>query len=68
LVLVVDDEEAIRAVALRVLEANGYRVVTASDGADALFTFSRAREPFQAVVTDMLMPTMDGPTLIRALA
>ncbi len=67
LVLMVDDEEAIRAVAQRALEANGYRVVTASEGAEALARFSRSREPFQAVVTDMVMPVMDGAALIRAL-
>jgi hypothetical protein len=68
LVLFVDDEEAIRGVAQCTLEANGYRVVTASDGAEALFTLSRSREPFQAVLTDMVMPVMDGPALIRALS
>jgi PAS domain S-box-containing protein len=67
LILVVDDEEAIRGVAQRVLEAHDYRAVTASDGVEALVTFSRSREPFQAVVTDMLMPVMDGAALIRAL-
>jgi PAS domain S-box-containing protein len=67
LVLVVDDEEAIRGVAQAALELQGYRMVSASDGAEALFTLSRSREPFQAVVTDMLMPVMDGAALIRAL-
>jgi CheY-like chemotaxis protein len=67
LVLVVDDEEAIRSIAQHSLGARGYCVVTASDGAEALVTFSRARESFQAVVTDMLMPVMDGAALIRAL-
>ena len=67
LILVVDDEEAVRNVARRTLETNGYRVVTAADGAEALVVFSRSREPFQAIMTDMLMPMMDGATLIRAL-
>ena len=67
LILVVDDEKAVRAVAQRALEANGYRVVTAADGAEALITFSRSVEPFQALLTDMVMPVMDGLALIRAL-
>jgi PAS domain S-box-containing protein len=67
LIMVVDDEDAIRSVAQQTLEANGYRVITAADGAEALLVFSRSREPIRAVVTDMLMPVMDGATLIRAL-
>jgi two-component system, cell cycle sensor histidine kinase and response regulator CckA len=68
LVLVVDDDEIICAVVKWMLEASGYRVVTASDGAEALSTISGSCEPFQAVVTDMNMPVIDGPTLIRALS
>ncbi len=67
LVLVVDDEEAIRGMVQLALEANGYRVVTAADGAEALFVWSRSQEPIRAVLTDMLMPVMDGAALIRAL-
>jgi PAS domain S-box-containing protein len=67
LVLVVDDEDSIRSVLQRTLEAAGYRVVTAADGAEALFAFSKTQEPFAAVITDMLMPVMDGAALILAL-
>lgn len=67
LILVVDDEEAIRRVSQHALESNGYRVITAGDGAEALLALSRSREQIRAVVTDMLMPVMDGATLIRSL-
>ena len=67
LVLIVDDEESIRTVAQHALAKNGYRVITAADGAEALLVYSRSKEPISAVVTDMLMPIMDGGTLIKAL-
>lgn len=67
LILVVDDERSIRDISRETLEAFGYRVVTATDGADAVAEFSQSRGEIAAVLTDMLMPIMDGPTLIRAL-
>ena len=66
-VLFVDDEESIRQVAQRMLEANGYRALTAADGAEGLMIHSRRRKEIRVVVTDMVMPVMDGLTLIRAL-
>ncbi len=66
-VLLVDDEEAVRDVAQRMLEKHGYRVLPALDGADGLMTYMRHQKAIQAVVTDMLMPIMDGATLIRAI-
>lgn len=66
LVLVVDDEEGIRTITRRTLEAVGYRVVTAADGDEAVRVF--ADHPDVAVVlTDMMMPGMDGPDTVRAL-
>jgi PAS domain S-box-containing protein len=67
LVLVVDDEAAIRAVACRMLERFGYRVMTAINGADAVEVYARHREEIAVVLTDMAMPIMDGPALILAL-
>lgn len=67
LVLLVDDEDAVRALGRHTLETNGYNVITAADGAEALLIFSRSRIPIKVVITDMLMPVMDGPALIRAL-
>jgi nitrogen fixation negative regulator NifL len=67
LILVVDDEASVRGSMRRALLASGYRVAVAADGAEALHILSMSREPFAAVITDMLMPVMDGATLIRAL-
>ncbi len=67
LILVVDDEENIRNVASATLEAFGYKAVTAIDGTDALAVFSQRRGEIAAVLTDMAMPYIDGPALIRAL-
>jgi CheY-like chemotaxis protein len=67
LLLIVDDEEAVRRVAHRMLEQHGYRVMTASDGAEGLMVFSRQRREVRVVITDMIMPVVDGSALIRAL-
>ena len=67
LILVVDDEEAIREITKTTLEAFGYSVVTASDGADAIGKFASQRNEFGLVLTDMIMPYMDGEAVIRAL-
>lgn len=66
LILVIDDEMAIRDVTAATLESFGYRVLTASDGSEGIALY--AQNPDVAVVvTDMLMPVLDGPTTIRAL-
>jgi len=67
LILIVDDEIAIRKVTTRILEASGYRVVSAADGTEALAVFMQNRTAVAAVVTDMLMPGMDGPDFVRVL-
>jgi len=66
LILVIEDEMAIRDVTAATLESFGYRVLTASDGSEGIALY--AQNPDVAVVvTDMLMPVLDGPTTIRAL-
>jgi len=67
LVLVVDDEETIRGITEITLGANGYRVLTASDGTEAVALFARHTSEIALVITDMAMPFMDGPATIRAL-
>ncbi len=67
LILVVDDEIALREVATRILERSGYKVVTAAEGTDALALYLRDRPAVAAVVTDMSMPGMDWPSFIRVL-
>lgn len=66
-VLVVDDEEAIREAIRGALESAGYRVVTAADGGEAISVFRRRHEEIEAVVMDMMMPFIDGPTTVGLL-
>jgi two-component system cell cycle sensor histidine kinase/response regulator CckA len=67
LILVVDDEEAIREITRATLETFGYRVLTASDGTEAVALYAEQRNEIKVVLTDMMMPFMDGPATIRAL-
>ncbi len=63
--LVVDDEPALRDALRRSLEFEGYRVGTASDGLAALAELQR--EPYDAVLLDVMMPRLDGLTTCRRL-
>ncbi len=67
LVLLVDDEESIGAAARVALETAGYRVLIAADGAQALALYAVNASSVAAVLTDLMMPLMDGVAFIRAL-
>lgn len=67
LLLVVDDEAAIREVTRQTLEAAGYRVLLAADGAEAIAHYAGRGAEIAAVLTDMRMPVMDGPATIEVL-
>jgi len=67
LVLLVDDEAAVRAVARRALEEFGYQVIDCGSGAEAIQAIRTSSVPIRVIVTDMMMPEMDGPTLVPAL-
>jgi len=67
LVLVVDDEKAIREVAQHTLEHFGYRVLTANNGAEAVSIYQQLRDKIAVVIIDMAMPVMDGRAGIAAL-
>lgn len=67
LVLVVDDEPAIRQITRRALERHGYRVVLAASGSEALTIFEAQGAGICMVLTDLMMPGMDGRTLLRRL-
>jgi len=67
LVLVVDDEEPIRKLAQTALERYGYRVLLAANGTEAVSLYRTRRNEIDAVITDMVMPVMDGPATIAAL-
>jgi signal transduction histidine kinase/ActR/RegA family two-component response regulator len=66
-VLVVDDEESVRHIMRNTLEAFGYGVTTASDGAEAIAVIRNSPEKFQLAVVDIQMPGLDGGQTIVAL-
>jgi two-component system, cell cycle sensor histidine kinase and response regulator CckA len=63
-ILLVEDEAMVRAVAERALTRQGYTVVTAGNGEEALECL-QAGTSFDLLISDVVMPTMDGPTLVR---
>ncbi|MCW5826037.1 MAG: PAS domain S-box protein [Gemmatimonadaceae bacterium] len=67
-ILVVEDEESIRLVARRVLEREGYTVLEAASGPDALSLLERHTGPLHLVMTDLVMPGMTGIELAQRLA
>ncbi len=67
LVLVVDDEAAVRDSLRKTLEVHGYQARTAAHGAEALALFAQVRGEIRAVLTDMMMPVMNGSQLVHAL-
>ncbi|MDZ4405418.1 response regulator [Prosthecobacter sp.] len=67
LVLVVDDESEVRQITRQTLEAFGYQVLLAADGAEATALYASRQHDIAAVLTDMMMPTMDGPATIQVL-
>jgi PAS domain S-box-containing protein len=67
LVLVVDDEVAIRDITRKILEKYGYRAITAGDGAEAVALYALQRQEISLVITDLMMPIMDGVAVVRAL-
>ena len=67
LILVADDEAAVREITKQILEAYGYKVLLAKDGTEAVVHYAEKRGQVQVVFTDMMMPFMDGAATIRAL-
>ena len=67
LVLVIDDEAAIRRIIRKTLETFGYRVVTASGGSKGLSTYVHRQAEIAAVITDIMMPIIGGIAIIEAL-
>jgi PAS domain S-box-containing protein len=66
-VLLVEDEELILRLAAEALRGVGYRVLTASDGVEALELAQRFEEPIDLLITDMLMPRLGGRELAKEL-
>lgn len=65
-ILLVEDEDTVRAVAERALVRQGYSVTTASDGEEGLEIMKGGAE-FDLVISDVVMPTMDGPAMAREI-
>ena len=66
-ILIVDDEASILTITSQTLQAFGYRILTATDGADAIAVYTEHKQDIAVVITDMMMPLMDGASTIRAL-
>ena len=66
-ILVVEDEDDIRIMTERLLKRLGYRVMQAVNGVEALSLFEQHQGEIDLVVTDLIMPKMDGMTLVRKL-
>ncbi len=67
LILVVDDEDAVRSITQATLEAFGYRALAAADGTEAVSLYTLHQHEISAVITDLMMPVMDGSVTIQVL-
>jgi CheY-like chemotaxis protein len=66
-VLVIDDEDSVREIVGATLEVYGYKVILAADGPTGIDLYRRNAHEINAVLTDMMMPTMQGTQVIAAL-
>ena len=64
-ILLVEDEDMVRTVAERALTRHGYKVMTASNGEEALEILELGDTEFDLIISDVVMPVMDGPTMVR---
>ena len=65
-ILLVEDEAMVRAVAERALARQGYKILTATNGEEGLEMLENSEEVIDLVISDVVMPTMDGPAMARA--
>ena len=66
-VLIVDDEQPLREGLARYFRGRGYTVDVAADGTEAIAIYAQNKDTIQVVLTDMMMPFLDGAATIRAL-
>jgi two-component system cell cycle sensor histidine kinase/response regulator CckA len=64
-ILLVEDEDAVRLFGARALRNKGYKVLEAKNGENALEVIKEAADPVDLVITDVVMPVLDGPELVR---
>ena len=65
-ILFVEDEASVRGIAAKALRKKGYRVIEAEDGEEALEILEETKVPFDLMISDVVMPGMDGPSLLKA--
>ncbi|MGD9802975.1 MAG: ATP-binding protein [Hyphomicrobiaceae bacterium] len=66
-VLLVEDEDSVRNFAVRALKRQGYEVLEATTGLEALEIYTAETQPIDIVVSDVVMPEMDGPTMLTEM-
>ncbi len=66
-ILVVEDEDSVRAFAVRALASRGYTVVEADSGERGLEVIDEDKEGFEVILSDVVMPEMDGPTMLSEI-
>jgi two-component system, cell cycle sensor histidine kinase and response regulator CckA len=66
-ILLVEDDNAVRGLSSTVLAEHGFKVLEASDGNEAVQTFIKRRDQVQIVITDVVMPGMNGATLVEQI-
>ncbi len=64
-ILVVEDEKAVRELAVQTLKSFGYQVMEAKNGSDALLMCRKQQKPVDLILTDVIMPSMSGPEFIQ---
>lgn len=67
LILLVEDEEAYRLTLQTVLEAQGYRVLTARNGEEGLKLYEERNNEIALIITDLMMPVLDGSAFVKAI-
>ncbi len=67
-ILLVEDEESLRTLTRNILEQAGYKVIEASNGAEAVRLAEKHREPVDVLLTDMVMPEMNGRTVAEKVS
>lgn len=67
LILLVEDEAAVRSFASRALEVRGYQVLQAASGEEALALLADQSQKIDLIISDVVMPNMDGPTLLSRI-
>jgi len=67
LVLIVDDELSIQQITQASLESFGYKTLVASDGVEAVATYAENKDSIELVITDMVMPIMEGAVMLRIM-